>query len=132
MFVKLEVKLLYNTAYYMQTDRSSSKRTNQTVEIALQFFFHAIENPFWWLKVLPRIQSLLDNTFSSTTGKPPNELAYECSLTRPLDLCLVTASPDIYVANINAVDTISFVFMNQKCTPAKSTNPYLVKLETGL
>ena len=74
-FAKLGIKLLYNTAYHPQTD-GSSEHTNETVEIALRFFIHAMENPSRWPEVLPRIQSLLNNTFFSTTGKTPNEIAY--------------------------------------------------------
>lgn len=44
LFTRLGVNLLYNTAYHPQTD-GSSERTNQTVEIALRFFIHAMENP---------------------------------------------------------------------------------------
>lgn len=43
LFARLGVKLLYNTAYHPQTD-CSSKRTNQTVEIALRFFVHALKD----------------------------------------------------------------------------------------
>lgn len=43
LFTKLGVKLLYSTAYYPQTNRSS-ECTNQTIEIALCFFVHALEN----------------------------------------------------------------------------------------
>ena len=44
-FTKLEVKLLYSIAYHPQINESS-KRTNQTVEIALCFFVYALEDPF--------------------------------------------------------------------------------------
>ena len=47
LFEKLGIKLLYSTAYHPQTD-GSSKRTNQTVEIALQFFIYALDNPALW------------------------------------------------------------------------------------
>lgn len=79
------VKLLYSTAYHPQTD-GSSERTNQTVEIALRFFVHALEDPALWPEVLPRFQSVLNNTFFSTTGKTPNKIAYGFSPRRPLDL----------------------------------------------
>ena len=75
LFAKLGVKLLYSTTYHPQTD-GASKRTNQTFEIALQFFVHAIDDPLRWPKVLPRIQSLFNITSSSTTEKTPNEVAY--------------------------------------------------------
>ena len=44
LFTKLGVKLLYSIAYHPQTD-GSSKRINQTVEIALQFFIYVLEDP---------------------------------------------------------------------------------------
>ena len=54
LFEKLGVKLLYSTAYHPQTD-GSSERTNQTVEIALHFFVHALVDPSEWPQVLPHI-----------------------------------------------------------------------------
>lgn len=44
LFSKLGVKLLYNTAYYPQIDRSS-KCTNQIVKIALCFFVYTLGDP---------------------------------------------------------------------------------------
>ena len=44
LFARLGVKLLYSTSYHPQTD-GSSERINQTVEITLQFFVHALEDP---------------------------------------------------------------------------------------
>ena len=85
LFAKLGVKLLYSTAYHPQID-SSSEHTNQTVEIALQFFVHAIEDPSPWPEVLSRIQTLPNNTSSSTTRKTLNEIAYGFSPRRLLDL----------------------------------------------
>lgn len=54
LFTKLGVKRLYSIAYHPQTDRSS-KRINQTVEIALRFFIYVLENLAKWPKVLPQI-----------------------------------------------------------------------------
>ena len=87
LFTKLRVKLLYSIAYHLQTN-GSSERTNQTVEITLRFFIHIMEDIFRWLKDLPWIQSLLNNTSTSTMRKTPNEIAYRFSLRRLLDLCL--------------------------------------------
>ncbi len=83
------------------------------MEIALHFFIHAIDDPSCWLEVLLRIQSLLNNTFSFTTGKTPNEIAYDVSPRRPLELCLAVASPNTYVARAEASDAISFALTNQ-------------------
>lgn len=76
LFIKLEVKLLYSIAYHLQTD-GVSKQTNQTVKIVLQFFVNAINDSFCWPKVLPHIQSLFNNTSSSTIGKTFNKVAYK-------------------------------------------------------
>lgn len=54
LFKKLGVRLLYSIAYHPQTN-GFNKRINQTIEIALQFFVYAIEDPFCWPEVLPRI-----------------------------------------------------------------------------
>ena len=44
LFKKLGVGVFYSTAYHTQTDRSS-KRTNQTVKIALRFLLHTTAKP---------------------------------------------------------------------------------------
>lgn len=54
LFTKLRVKLLYSTTYYPQTD-GFNKCINQTVEIALQFFVHVMEDASQWPEVLLRI-----------------------------------------------------------------------------
>lgn len=113
LFARLGVNLLYNTAYHPQTN-GSSKRINQTMEIALQFFVYTMEDPSCWPKVLPQIQSLLNNTSSSTTGKTPNEIAYGFSPKRPLNLILAMDVPNACVACTDAADAISFALLNQK------------------
>ncbi len=127
LFAKLGVKLLYSTTYHPQTD-GSSKRTNQTVEIALRFFVHAMDDPLRWPDVLPRIQSLLNNTSSSTTGKTPNEVAYGFSPRRPLDLCSAATLPDTYVARATAADAISFALTNHKEHYDRSHQPLFMKV----
>lgn len=112
LFTKLEVKLLYSTAYHPQTD-GSSERTNQTVEITLRFFVHGLLNPSVWPEILPRIQSLLNNTSSSTTGKTPNEIAYGFSTRRPLDLLAAIPTPDVS-SRLDAANAIAFATANQK------------------
>lgn len=127
LFTKLGVKLLYSTAYHPQTD-GSSERTNQTVEIALQFFVHAIKDPSQWPEVLPRIQSLLKNISSSTTRKTPNKIAYRFSSKRPLDLCSTVTRPDTYVARTKATDAISFALANHKEHNDRSHQPLFMKV----
>ena len=41
IFYRLDIELLYFTAYHPQTD-GSSERTNQTAEIALRFYIHTL------------------------------------------------------------------------------------------
>lgn len=111
LFEKLGVKLLYSTAYHPQTD-GSSECTNQTVEIALRFFVHALEDPSLWPEVLPQIQSILNNTSSSTTGKTPNEMAYGFSPCRSLDLLSPPGLLAAFQARADTTDAISFTLAN--------------------
>ena len=104
---------MYSTTYHPQTD-GLSERTNQIFEIALCFFVYALENPFCWPEILPRIQSILNNSSSSTIGKTPNKIAYGFSPKKSLDLISFSTLPDIYVARADAADAISFALPNQK------------------
>ena len=127
LFEKLGVKLLYSTAYHPQTD-GSSERTNQTVEIALRFFVHALENPAYWPQVLPRIQGIINNISSSTTGKTPNEVAYGFAPRRLLDLLEALPFPDTLAARANAAEAISFALINQKLTYDRKHQPLFMKV----
>ena len=82
------------------------------MEIALQSFVYIMENFFHWPKILPQIQSLLNNTSSSTIGKTPNKIAYDFSAKRPLDPILTMAVSNTCVARTNMADTISFALFN--------------------
>lgn len=128
LFAKLELKLFYSTTYHLQID-GSSERINQTFEIALRFFIHAIENSFWWPKVLSRIQLLLNNTSSSTIGKTPNKIAYKIFFRRLLDLYLTIISPNINVARTGAADSIVFAFFNYKKYYDKKHQLLFIKVE---
>ena len=127
LFARLGVNLLYSTAYHPQTD-GSSERTNQTVEIALRFFVHAMEDLSRWPKVLSQIQSLLNNTSSSTTGKTPNEIAYSFSPRRPLDLISAMDVPNACVARTDGADAISFALLNQKEHYDRKHQPLFMKV----
>ena len=115
LFEKLGVKLLYNTAYHPQTN-GSNKKTNQTVEIALRFFIHVFKDLFQWPQVFPHIQAIINNSSSSTIGKTPNELVYDFSLWRPLDLLAALPTSDVLAAKANVIEAISFTLLNQKVT----------------
>ena len=127
LFTKLGGKLLYSTAYHPQTD-GSNERINRTVEIALRFFVHVIDDSSRWPEVLSRIQSLLNNTSSSTTEKTPNEIAYGFSPRRPLDLCATVTRLDTYVAHAEAADAISFALANHKKYYNRSHQPLFMKV----
>lgn len=111
LFTKLGIKLLFSTAYHPQTD-GSSEQTNQTVEIALRFFVQTLENPSSWPEVLPRIQSILNNTASSTMRQTPNKIAYGFSPRRFFDLLAAAQKPDAYIARATAANAISFSAAN--------------------
>ncbi len=81
-----------------------------------------------WPKVLPWIQSLLNNSSSSTTRKTPNEIAYDFSPRRPLDLCLAVALPNTYIAHAEASDAIFFVLANQKKYYDRHHQPLFMKV----
>ena len=114
-------------AQYLQTN-SSSERTNQIMEIALRFFIHAMENLSYWPKVLPRIQSLLNNIFFSTTRKTPNEITYSFLPKKSLDLILAMAMPNTYVAHIDAANAILFALLNQKEYYNKKYQLFFIKV----
>lgn len=88
-----------------------------------------MDDPFCWPEVLPRIQSLLNNTSSSTTGKTPNEVAYGFSPRRLLDLCSATTLLNTYVAHTAAADAILFVLANQKEYYNRSHQPLFMKVK---
>ena len=114
IFEKLGVKLLYSTAYHPQTD-GASERTNQTAEIAFRFFINTLENIKIWPIVLPRLQSVLNNSMSTSTGVNPNEVVYGFSLNKPLSLATLPHQlPQHATTRIAAADAISFAQMSQK------------------
>ncbi len=113
-------------AYHPQTD-GSSEWTNQTVEIALRFFVYGLDNSFIWPTALPAIQSIINNTSSSTTGKTPNEIAYGFTPRRPLDLLSALPSVAIATTRIEAADAISFVMANQKTNYDRKHQPLFMK-----
>ena len=127
LFARLRVKLLYSTAYHPQTD-GSSERTNQTVEIALRFFVHVLEDPFLWPEMLPRIQSIFNNTSSSITGKTLNEIAYGFFSRRPLNLLSDSLFPNTFQSRTDAADAISFALANQKAHYNRKHQPLFIKV----
>lgn len=80
----------------------------------LCFFVQALEDAFCWPKVLPYIQSILNNTSFSTIDKMPNEIVYKFLPKRPLDMLFTLPLPDTYVAKTDVTDAISFALANEK------------------
>lgn len=93
LFQKLRVELFYSIAYHPQTD-ILSKRTNQIVEITLQFLLHTMKDIRQWLRLLSKIQSLLNNAIFSSTGKLSNKVTYGFISHRPLDLLTILLTPN--------------------------------------
>lgn len=85
MHKALGMKFLYSTAYHLQTN-DTSKQTNQTAEIVLQFYLHTIDGLENWPKILPQIQSLINNTESLCMTKTPNKITLGFTPNQPLDL----------------------------------------------
>ena len=98
------------------------------MEIALRFFIHALENASLWPKVLPRIQFMLNNTFSLTMGKILNEIAYGFSLCRLLDLLSDPLLPNTFQACTDATNAISFALANQKAHYNRKHQPLFMKV----
>ena len=111
LFNRLGVQLLYSTAYHPQTDGQSEK-TNQTVEIMLRFFLATLENPADWLRCLPQIQSVLNNSKTST-NKTPNEIVYGFTPNFIFDY-VADPSIDFPTSRIDAADALDFAAMNMK------------------
>ena len=72
----LSVDLLYLTSYHLQTD-GMSERLNQTVEIALRYYFANLPELNQWPSVLPCLSLALNNSMNfSSTGKTPTQVIY--------------------------------------------------------
>ena len=76
LFIKFEMKLLYSTTCYSQTDKTSEK-TNQIMKIALQHHLITLKNSKKWSFVLNSMQREFNNTFSSIRKKFSNEICYD-------------------------------------------------------
>jgi hypothetical protein len=117
LFQELGTKLLYAAAYHPQTD-GQSERTNQTVESALRYYIHTLENPREWLAVLPCLQFGLNNSHSEPIRHSPNEAVYGFTpndtvnlLTSSLRTCEVL---DLPLARLEISDAIAESAMTMK------------------
>ena len=80
-----------------------------------------------WPTALPAIQSIINNTSLSTTGKTLNEIAYSFISRRPWDLLSALPSPAITTTRIEGVDAVSFAMANQKTYYDGKHQPILMK-----
>ena len=128
IFEKLNVKLLYSTAYHPQTD-GQSERTNQTAEIMLRFFVAGLERPELWPRLLPRLQAIMNSSISAATGKIPNEIIYGFKPNQPLDLVAASSMPELKppIARISAADALAFASINAKHYYDKHHQPLFLK-----
>lgn len=107
------MKLLYFTAYHLQID-SASEQTNQTAKIALQFYLYTINWSKNWPKVLPQIQSLINNTEPLSTIKTPNKVAFGLTSNWLLDLLAGSIKVNHKIAQVEVKSVISFAQVNFK------------------
>ena len=84
LFKLLEIELLVSTVYHSQTD-SQSERTNQTAEIALQFFIisHSLAD---WSMYLLRLWAELNKMKNTFTELSSDEIIYKFKLQDSLTL----------------------------------------------
>lgn len=98
------------------------------VKIALQFFVYALDNPGLWPQILPRIQVIINNTSSFSTGKTPNKMAYGFSPRRSLDLLAALPTTDALAACTDATEAVFFALLNQKVTNDRKHQPLFMKI----
>lgn len=74
LFLQLNIKLLYFTTYRFQSD-DASKRTNQTLKIALRFFILPIDSRNWF-SLVDALSRKFNNFFIST-NRLFNKICYD-------------------------------------------------------
>ena len=111
-FQKLEIDLFYSTAYHSQTNKSS-KRINQTLKIALRFYFQNISNIKDWLNtMIDSIQRTFNNSISFIE-KILNEICYDFISLQSIDL-LKDITMTSTLSRITVVDSIAMTQMYSK------------------
>ncbi len=131
IFKNLGIKLLYSTTYHLQTNGQSGQ-SNQTLEIALRF--QISHNTSYrrvnWLGILPKIQKRLNNSWSATTNKTPNETALgfipmtELNLLKPLINQTNPAMTRLDIAN-----SIIFMQINSKFHYDRKHQPMILAID---
>ena len=115
LFERLEIKLLYTTAYHSQANDIFEK-TNQIMKIILRFYIQALKNSKNWLKTFDALQRALNNS-ANFIEKSSNEICYNFTSLRSFDLIKSTIdiSASTTKIKIQVSDTIILtqkVFLN--------------------
>ena len=79
----------------------------------LRFFISTLDDIRNWPPCLPQIQSVLNNS-SSSTGRSSNKICYRFSLNFTIDLTSIDVPVNFPRARISASDTLDFAAMNAK------------------
>jgi len=75
LFKKLDIQLRMSTAYHPETD-GSSERFNKTIIESLRQYVNARQSD--WPDHLIHVETVMNNSVNTTTGKMPTELLYGC------------------------------------------------------
>jgi hypothetical protein len=113
LFTKLDVFMLYSTAYHSQTN-DVSERTNQTLEIALRYYIQELFDSTLWVSALWKFQSIFNNTRSIVTGKISNELLYEITSNLSLNISFTNKALNHDYLRKKAQDAINWAQMQNK------------------
>jgi len=107
IFERLGTKLLRSTAYHPQTD-GQLEHTNQTVEIALQYYMAKYpDGALEWKYILPQMQFVFNNSINASTGKAPNDVCYGFLPREAPDL--IPKSPEDHeIKRQEAADSLSY------------------------
>ena len=130
LFKRLNVSLLYFTIYHSQTNESS-ERINQIMKIALRFYINIIlDKSSSWLKILSRLQALLNNFTSLTINKILNEVAYEFNFNIILNLLKSSKKKlEFLIARVSTRNVIVVVNINVKYYYDKRHQSMFLKIE---
>lgn len=96
--------------------------------MVLRFFDHLLEDPAYWLQVIPHIYAIINNSFSLTTKKTSNKVAYNFSPRHPLDFLAAVPTPDILTARSDVTEAILFALLNQKMAYECRHQPLFIKV----
>lgn len=94
----------------------------------LRFFIYALNNPGLWPQILFYIQTIINNTSSSSAEKTPNKIAYNFFPHFLLDLLAAFPTPNALAAYADAAKVTSFALLNQKLTYNRKHQLLLIKV----